>query len=312
MKKDAILKNIKPIFSGHETFSMRYGWLKKVFDACIEIENKKKSISKDLFNSPEAISILGVGKNMVSSMRHWAIYTELLDVDENKNLNINSYARKIFADDGFDPWMENYATLWFIHWKLATKPQLFTYYWTFNYLNNSTFDKDMLISSILEAVKEYDYPSISSQTIKRDVECFLNIYSSKFSKEKINEESIESPLTELGLIAPVTKRDLFQMKYGSKSTLSINSFLYGLLMFWKNYAPNSKTLSLEAICYEENSPGRIFLLNENAVGEFIPNLSEASDGLLEWSETAGLKQIILKKDINFEKEAYNFFERNYK
>ncbi len=312
MKKDAIYKSVKPIFSGHETFPMRYGWLKKVYDACVDVERKKSSISKDLFNNTEAIAVLGVGKNMVTSMRHWAVSTGLLDCDDNKSLSISPYARKIFADNGFDPWMENYATLWFIHWNLATKPQLFTYSWVFNCLNATTFDKDSLISAISEAAKEFDYPSISLLTLKRDVECFLGMYSSKSTKEKANEESIESPLTELGLIGPVTRRDVFQMKYGPKSTLSIYTFLFGLLQFWKEYAPTSKTLSLEAMCYEMNSPGRIFLINEDAVGDFIQDLSQASDGLLEWSETAGLKQIILKKDIDFEKEAYAFFERNYK
>ena len=301
-------KNIKPVFSGHETFPMRYGWLKKIHDACVDIEEKKGSISKDLFNSTNSIAILGVGKNMVSSMRYWALHSGLL----NNDLTINSYAKKIFADDGFDPWMENFATLWFIHWNLTTKCDLFTYYYVFNCLNASTFDKDSLKNSIMEALKEIDAPDVSPQTLKRDIECFLGVYSNRSLKEKTNEENIESPLTELGLIGPVTRRDLFQLKYGIKPTLSFDTFIFGLLMFWEKYSHNSRTLSLEAICYEKCSPGRIFLINEDAIGEYIQNLSQNTNGLLEWSETAGLKQIILKKDINFKEEALRFLERNYK
>jgi len=312
MKNDSILKNSKPVFSGHETFPLRYGWLKKVFDASIEIENKKGNISKDLFNNIEAISILGVGKNMVASMRYWGIYTGVLSVNEDRNLAVSDYAKKIFADDGFDPWLENYATLWLIHWNLATNPNLFTYYWVFNRLNAATFDKDSLVASIQEALSEYDLPDVSPSTLKRDVECFLGVYSTRSAKEKSNEESIESPLTELALISPLTRRDLFQTKVGAKPNLSVYTFIFGLLMFWKFYSPNSKTLSLEAICYEEMSPGRIFLINENAIGDFAQNISEVTNGLLEWSETAGLKQILLKKDIDFEKEAFKIFERNYK
>lgn len=310
MKIDAI-KNIKPVFSGHETFPLRYGWLKKVFDAAIAIENKNGNISKDLFNNDEAISILGVGKNMVASMRYWAIYTGILTVNEDKNLQVSDYAKKIFSDKGFDPWLENYATLWFIHWNLVTNPNLFTYYWIFNKLNIATFDKDSLVSSIQEALSEYDLPEVSPSTLKRDIECFLGVYSTRAAKEKSNEESIESPLTELALISPLTRRDLFQIKVGIKPNLSAYTFVFGLLMFWKFYSPNSKTLSLEAICYEEKSPGRIFLINENAIGDFVQNISEITNGLLEWSETAGLKQILLKKDIDFEKEALKIFERNY-
>lgn len=312
MKNDSTLKNLKPVFSGHETFPLRYGWLKKVYDAASLIEVRKGNISKELFNSTDAISTLGVGKNMVSSMRYWSLYTGILDVNEDKNLYTTEYAKKILSDEGCDPWLENYATLWLIHWKLATNPSLLTYYWIFNHLNAATFDKDALVFSIQEAISEYDLPEVSLSTLKRDVECFLGVYSTKASREKANEESIESPLTELALISPLTRRDLFQFKIGPKPSLSIYTFIFGLLMFWKSYSPNSKTLSLEAICYEAMSPGRIFLINENAVGDFAQNLSEVSNGLLEWSETAGLKQILLKKNIDFEKEAWKAFERNYK
>lgn len=311
MKDNFMVNNAKYIFSGHETFPLRYGWLKKVFDACQKIECRGGSINRDLFNNMESIAVLGVGKNMVSSMRHWAIYTGLLDIDENRNLTINPYAKKIFDDKGLDPWMENYATLWFIHHKLATNPLLFTYYWIFNKSNIHEFDKDLLFSSIIDILKD-ENNSVSELTLKRDIECFLGVYSPKFSKERNSEESIESPLTELGLIAPLTRRDMFQLKIGTKSSISIYTFLYVLLMFWKYYSPNTSTLSLEAMCYAEQSPGRIFMINENNIGEFIINLNIVSNGLLEWSETAGLKQIILKRNINFEKEAIKFFERNYK
>lgn len=312
MINKSTFNNIKPVFSGHETFPLRYGWLKKVFDAACEAENSGKSITKDLFNNDEAIAILGVGKNMVTSMRHWATWCKVLDREDATTLKTNSYFAKIFSDSGLDPWMENYATLWLIHWQLATTGNLFTYYWFFNYWNASNFDKDSLTLSIVETMKDHNLGEVSLQTLKRDVECFIRVYSSKTSKDKSNEESIESPLTELGLIEPLTRRDLFQKKRGVKPSLSLNTFLFGLLMFWKEYSPNSKTLSLEAMCYEPLSPGRIFLVDENAVGEFIQDLAYNTGGMLEWSETAGLKQIILKKDIDFDKEAYGFLERNYK
>ena len=309
--ENSVLAKTKYIFSGHETFPLRYGWLKKVFDACKKIDEKGGSISRDLFNNMEAIAILGVGKNMVASMRHWAIYAGLLDIDENRNLTINPYARKIFDDKGLDPWMENYATLWFIHHKLATNPLLFTYYWIFNKSNIHEFDKDSLTATIKELLKDYN-ATVSSSTLRRDIECFLGVYCPKSAKEKSSEESIESPLTELGLISPLTRRDMFQLKIGTKSSISIYTFLYILLMFWKEYSPNASTLSLEAMCYAEKSPGRIFMINENNIGEFIANINTASKGLIEWSETAGLKQVILKQPIDFEQEAIKFFERNYK
>lgn len=57
-------------FSGHETFPFRYPWLKKGFDAVLE--------DPSVFQRDEAITILGVGKNMVRSIRHWCLTAEVL------------------------------------------------------------------------------------------------------------------------------------------------------------------------------------------------------------------------------------------
>lgn len=313
-----ILKEINPIFSGHETFPMRYGWLKKVYDACLPIEKKKKgSIVKDLFNNDEAIVTLGVGKNMVSSMRHWSIYASLFDVDNNKNLIINDFAREIFDDKGLDPWMENYATLWFIHWNLAAKKpcknHLYTYLWFFNMLNGVTFDKVVLASKIFDSLKDLPVKKPSPSTLKRDIECFLGVYSSRLSKSRADEDNIESPLTELELISPLVGRNLFQINRGIKPTLSIYTFLFSLLKFWDFYSPNTKTLSFESICYNFMSPGRIFLLNEDAVSEYLQKLAIVTNNKFEYTETAGMKQVIINshQKLILDTWAIKYFRKNF-
>jgi hypothetical protein len=319
MIDNTTLRGINPVFSGHETFPMRYGWLKKVYDACLPIEKKKKrSIIRDLFNNEEAIVTLGVGKNMVSSMRHWAIYSSLLDFDETKNLVINKFAKELFEDDGLDPWLENYATLWYIHWNLAARKQcnshLYTYLWFFNCLNGNTFDKDVLLARIIESLDAFGLKQSSPSTIKRDIECFLGMYSSRNNKEKADEDSIESPLTELELISPLVRRNLFQINRGIKPTISIYTFLFALFKFWDYYSPNSKTLSFESICYNFMSPGRIFLLNEDGIMEYLQALSNETRGIFEYTEAAGMKQIIQNSNQNkkFDTWALHYFRKNYK
>ena len=49
-------------FSGHESFACKSLWLKKGYDFIVHGHN---------FNAPEAVIHLGVGKNMVSSIRYW-------------------------------------------------------------------------------------------------------------------------------------------------------------------------------------------------------------------------------------------------
>ena len=61
----------QPKLSGHETFPLRYGWLKKAFDAVSAAE--ESGLDRSIFLADDAIARFGVGKNMVASMRHWAV-----------------------------------------------------------------------------------------------------------------------------------------------------------------------------------------------------------------------------------------------
>ena len=64
-------------FAGHETFPLRYGWLKKAYDAVVS-EEKLKETPGSIFNDEKAIAVFGVGRNMVLSMKHWAVATGVL------------------------------------------------------------------------------------------------------------------------------------------------------------------------------------------------------------------------------------------
>ena len=48
---------------GHETFPLRYGWLKKAFDAVAEEEATGNE--RSVFLAADAIARFGVGRNMV-------------------------------------------------------------------------------------------------------------------------------------------------------------------------------------------------------------------------------------------------------
>ena len=77
MTNTAFSPEMKPQFSGHETFPLRYGWLKKVHDAVRE--NEQQGVDgKQVFSSEDAIARFGVGKNMVASMRYWALAAGML------------------------------------------------------------------------------------------------------------------------------------------------------------------------------------------------------------------------------------------
>ncbi|MBS7838039.1 hypothetical protein B9T12_05075 [Wohlfahrtiimonas chitiniclastica] len=276
----------RPIFSGHETFPLRYGWLKKSFDAITEA-NEQGLDAKYVFSREAAIAKFGVGKNMVSSMRHWCNIAGILE--ENQ---LTDFAQAVFADEGFDPWMEHPTTLWIIHYYLSTNPDLVTYFWYFNINNNLNLDRKTLHNEITDYCIKQNIKEPSAITLKRDIECLIRLYMYKSSQN--NDDAIESPLTELELIVPLHKQGYFAANRGAKPSLPMALFWNAIFIFWQSTAEKQRTLSLSALSYNPLSPGRIFLLDENSLINMIYTSIDQFDGLVEWSETAGLKQLELK------------------
>jgi len=289
----------RPQFSGHETFPLRYGWLKKVFDAVysLELENNV-SDTRDIFINDNAIARFGVGKNMVMSMRHWSTACNVIYEDHDKNIVTTDLARLLLSNDGLDPWMENASSIWSFHWQIAAKSSKATYLWLFNHFNNNRFDRAAITQNMLE-LSDLSNWKVAEATVRRDVECLVRAYSNKVSKdEKFTEEQIESPFAELGLIQPVNRNDVFQIRRGNQASLGNGIFLYALTEFWQQYTSESRTITLETIVYEPGSPGRVFCLDEDGVADRLYQIDKSSKGLFSWSETAGLRQVIANSPLS--------------
>lgn len=286
-------------FSGHETFPMRYGWLKKAYDAVSQATEEDKVGS--VFNNADAIAQFGVGKNMVNSIRHWATQCNVIEHGgKSVQTPIGMVGEKIFNDQGLDPYMENPSTLWLLHWMLATNERLVTWFWVFSYFHGDIFERETIVNKILQVCEEHGWTRVSRATLKRDVECFVRTYAPKTAtKRQTLEDTLESPLTELGLIKPVGKKDGFRMVRGAKPTLGNGVFAYAVARFWESQDIYSSTnsLSLEAIAHQPGSPGRIFQLSEDDLAERLIQLEEVTNGTMRWSETAGLKQLIRNEAI---------------
>jgi len=287
----------RPQFSGHETFPLRYGWLKKSYDAVDATESIGDNLS--VFRDDNAIARFGVGRNMVSSIRHWAAAAGIIENGaEGNHIQATKLGRKIFAADGFDPFMEHPSTLWLMHWNLASRPDKTTWFWAFNQFHNATFDRDHLVQGLEKLARDREWPRVALATIKRDVECFVRTYVAKLSST-VNgfEDSLESPLAELGLIRPIGRRDGFRFARGAKTSLEDNVFLYALVEFWRRFSNTASTLSFESLGYEPGSPGRVFQLDEADLAERLFDIDEVTGGLFRWSETAGLKQVVRDVDL---------------
>lgn len=290
--------NYAPQFSGHETFPLRYGWLKKVYDRVSETEhniNNRTACWDD-----DAIARFGVGKNMVGSMRHWAKASGITDEPGINTVKTTRLGHMLFGPNGLDRFMEHPATLWLIHWQLAARPEKTTWFWSFSHYPALTFDRDGLLKRLEHLARDRAWTRVASTTVKNDVACFIRTYVARLPSANVgHDDALESPLTELGLIKATGKKDGFRFVRGPKPTLGDGVFVYALLDFWSRYS-TSATLSFEAIVHAPGSPGRVFSFDENDVALRLAMLDDLTDGGLRWSESAGLKQVVRTVELSDE------------
>lgn len=305
----------RPQFSGHETFPLRYGWLKKAYDSVIETD--AKGDNRSIFLGDDAIARFGVGKNMVSSMRHWASAVGIIEEEpKTGRIQPSDLGKIIFGwagEQGLDPFLENPSTLWLIHWQLCARSVKTTWHWVFNYYPGTQFERHQLVEGLEKVAQERNWGHVSPATIKRDVECFVRSYVAHPATSKSSpEDTLESPLAELGLIKPVGKRDGFRIVTGTKPSLGFGVFLYALANFWQN--SNYKGLNqlpFDIIARTPGSPGRVFLLDENDLAERLITIEDTSDGALSWSETSGIKGIIKNPNRRLRYKTLNYILADY-
>ena len=269
--------------------------------ACDSINNKKHGVEDNtIFSGDDAIARFGVGKNMVAAIRHWAIATGVIVDEPRRNkLEVTNLGNFLFGKNGWDPFLEHPSSLWLIHWNLAASPTKTTWYWAFNHFSNLSFDRDHLVQEINRLIQDRDWRSVAATTVRNDVLCFIRTYVSTQSSNQLTDDNVlESPLVELGLIRPTGKRDGFRFVRGPKQTLGDGLFAYTVLDFWTKYSSHSSSLSFEAVAHSPGGPGRTFLLEENDVVDRLANIDTVTRGKVRWSETAGLKQIVREPDFD--------------
>lgn len=292
-------------FSGHETFPLRQTWLKKIVGIA-----EKQLIDKKKFTDPLLLAELGVGKNMLSSMKYWATVCGVIAEYDKSNFCVTDLGSKLFSDDGLDPYSESLTTTWLLHWMVASRGhRATTIYFLFNKLNSHKFRKKDLVLG-LEDLIESKNKKISATTLGHDIDTILRSYAVKLGKEVINPEDLTEPIFgELSLINQEEDGD-FSFNRGYKESLNEFLFAFCLLDFWEQSQSFANTLSLDRIAYEEGSPGRVFKLDENSVIEKLLSLEELSGGKIIWSNIAGIKQVV-RKGADFTEGKYNLLKRAY-
>jgi hypothetical protein len=278
-------------FARHETFYLRDGWLRK------GLKNLEKYGPK-FFRSREAADVLGMGKNMVNSLRFWLQATGLMG---NSDKPITYLAQII---NEYDPYFEDIGTLWLIHYELLKNEELSTtWYWFFNVFKHKEFDEEMLFYwlknyTIVEGM------NVADSSLKKDISCFINSYLSDKSlgKKLSPEDNINCPLRDLQLLREVGHKTYRLNKIDR--TLLDPLIVFFVIKKWQEEKEAPLNITMAEIMEEENNAGNVFCLNFNDLVYYLEKLQDK--GYVSVTRTAGLDSVNLKNMGSWEvlKEYY--------
>ena len=281
-------------FSGHETFHCRPIWLKKGYDFA------KNGM---LFNDKNAVIELGVGKNMVASIKFWLRAFGFYDLHENK---LDGLASDILSDTGFDPYLEDEATLFLLHYLLIKNVKISSiYYLIFIRLSKekTEFTLENLKSFIKrECIKEEVV--YNEKTLDNDIKVFLKIYIPSDDKRNTIEDNYSGLFYDLRYLN-IVKSPSGEVKY----RLNINDgrylpevvFLYALLDEFEE----ESSINIEAI--RENVSTN-FLMERHGTYMMVERLAENYPDLITFKDDGGRQEVQFKRKVNKLELLRNYYD----
>jgi Protein of unknown function (DUF4007) len=274
-------------FSGHETFPLRATWLKKAVD---QVRSEPQ-----IFSQSDSIADFGVGKNMVRAIRHWAVLSGVIELQNGSRTKyqITELGDLFFSDEGWDPFIEDPGTVWFLHWTIVTQIEKATLWaFLFGIYRAGSIDKDTFLPELSHWLRQQNIEIPSDSTLKRDFLCLGNSYAPQ-SYQRSVEDALQCPLSSLGLLI---REDgvLFQSQ---RHKQQISSEIFGAIIidYWSRLDSSSETLSIDQLLRENMSPGKTLFLSEGEAYERIMSLSDNSKVPFVFAESAGIRQLIRTK-----------------
>lgn len=280
-------------FGRHQTFPLRYGWLSKAFRA---VEQDPRILRSDA-----AIAELGVGKNMVESMAYWLRACRVIEAPTE--VTPTELGKLLFAHDGADPYLEDEATIWLLHWLICSNPtQATSWYWFFNKFHKAEFSAEEIQTALSDYVKDQvkEERQASASTLKNDATLLPRMYSqSSITKSKPIEDVLDSPFALLGLVVQSGRERFYSSIPSYRDGLPPEIIGFAILELLETLSAES--LLVEDLLYSRGdlpSPGSIFRLTEQGLIAKLEQLVDAFPDHFKLDDTAGLHQLFRIQPIS--------------
>jgi len=291
--KNLIKMRNKYTFFGHESFPCKSLWLKKGYDFVMAGND---------FNSPKAVIGLGVGKNMVASIRFWL---KAFGVTENdKNTWLGDY---LFDDrKGKDKYLEDIATLWLLHFNLVFSEEATLYKMFFSGVQRERnhFDREQVLTYVkLKMVEAGKMTQFNANTVKKDIGVLLQNYS--LPRKPQSNEDFSSLLIDLDLIRQSSEDKDFYFNVDGKRKITKEIFLYGLLKLKEQEGDN--TISFDTI---QERVGLVFCMQDFETIEMLKQLANDYSQYFAYSDVAGIKQIQFIQDLDVKQVLDDYYGKD--
>lgn len=283
----------KYTFSGHESFPCKTLWLKKGYDFVVQ--------GRD-FNKPEAVIHLGVGKNMVASIRYWLRAFGICKNDQPTRLG-----NYLFDEtNGKDKYIEDLATLWLLHFSLVFNQEATLYNMFFcGYQKGHTqFEREQISTYVkLEMVEANKQNAFNENTVKKDVAVLIQNYA--LPRKAQSNEDFSSMLIDLDLIRQNAEGKGYYFNIEGKRKVMKEIFMYALLMLKERECDN--TISYDTV---QDEIGLAFCMQDYETIEMLKQLAKDYSKYMSYSDNAGIRMVQFIKDLDKEQVLNDYYEKN--
>lgn len=269
----------------HETFCIRKGWLHKGVKNILEYSR----LFTDKDQNP--CDILGIGTNMVKSLRYWMNAVGIMEEVNAENKRIQRLTELGTLINRYDMYYEEDGTNWAIHYMLAkNKEQATAWYWFFNVFKLNSCNKAMFVKELGEYLRtEFAY-ECSENMLSDEFDCILKTYFTK-DKDCSPENTMICPLTELHLVEQIVDKD-YKKCVPDKDSLH-PLIILGAICDWTK----SDEILISDLMSKEGSISKIFNLDRATCFYYLDELRKL--GYISISRTAGLDVVKIIERTTF-------------
>ncbi|WP_339289181.1 DUF4007 family protein [Paenibacillus sp. FSL E2-0201] len=274
-------------YARHQSFYIRDKWFSKGLRAV-------KQNNRFFFNE-YAFETVGLGKNMLESLKYWLFAFDVLEerTAEGQRIHVLTELGEILFQN--DRLLQKNESLAILHYHLVRNrnDQSTVFNWYFNRYRETSVSKPDLFNSFVTWVSQNEAKEISENSLKRDIDCLIQFYT-KSPDDNDPEDAMFSPFSKLTLMKSERSGegfDTIKKITPEINTIGIASLYYILLNF--DAIPEDRLISVDEIVNGDNLWGKTFNLSRNKVIEALNILTSHEKYPIEYVRTNNLDYIKL-------------------